>query len=107
MEVVFRMTPPGRMRARAALVRKKVPKTFVRKVCSNSSSGISSSEGWVIWKPALLTTISTPPSSRTARSTSERAYCASPMSPGWARTFRPQDRAIANTSFASLSSSPR
>src|SRR3712207_3680538 len=57
-EVVFTMAEPGFMCGSAALHRKNMGWMLTLKVCSHSSSGVSSSEVRVIWKAALLTRMS-------------------------------------------------
>ena len=65
----------------AALIRWNMALMLVAKVRSHSSSGTSSSESRLIWKAALLTRMSSPPSSRTAVSTMSRQCCGSTRSP--------------------------
>ena len=54
----------------------------------------------VIWKAALLTRMSSVPSSETARSTSERQWASSEMSPGARIVYRPLQRSRARAAGA-------
>jgi hypothetical protein len=95
------------MRAAAALQRKKFAYTLVRKVRSNSSAEISSSDLCVIWKAALFTSTSSRPKASKAWSTSLRQCASSQMSPGTATQRRPARSIHSRVTLASSSSSAR
>ena len=84
--------PPPRstMWGTASCVRLKAVVTFQRRAWSNAFSLVSMN-AWGMVPPALLTTMSTPPSSFTAASTSVAMPSREPRSPGTTIALRPRD----------------